>query len=52
MDLGSNTFLIIILAMFAIAVYAAVSGIIPLAILFALFGVGGLAARFAVKKKK
>ena len=52
MDLRSNTFLIIIIAMFAIAAFAVFEGIIPLAVVFALFGVGGLAARLSVKKKK
>ena len=52
MDLRSNSFLIVTIAMFAIAVYAFVEGIPLLGILFALFGVGGLAARFAAKKKK
>ena len=52
MDFSSNTFLIITLAMFAIAVFAAVEGIIPLAVVFMLFGVGGLLVRYTVKKKK
>ncbi len=52
MDFSSNTFLIITLAMFAIAVFAAVEGIIPLAVVFTLFGVGGLLVRYTVKKKK
>lgn len=52
MDVRSNTFLIITIAMFAIAVFAVIQGIIPLAVLFALFGVGGLLVRYSVKKKK
>ena len=52
MDFSSNTFLIITIAMFAIAVFAVVEGWIPIAILFALFGVGGLLVRYTVKKKK
>ncbi|MBR3335204.1 MAG: hypothetical protein IKG23_13015 [Clostridia bacterium] len=52
MDFGSNTFLIITIAMFAIAAFAFVQGIVPLGILFALFGVGGLLVRYTVKKKK
>ena len=51
MDFGSNTFLIITIAMFAIAAFAVVQGIIPLAVLFALFGVGGLLVRYTVKKR-
>ena len=50
MDFSSNTFLIITLAMFAIAAFAVVQGIIPLAVVFALFGVGGLLVRFKTKK--
>ena len=52
MDFKSTTFLIIILAMFAIAAYAFIEGIIVLGVLFALFGVGGLLVRFSVGKKK
>ena len=52
MDFSSNTFLIITLAMFAIAVFAVVEGWIPIAVVFALFGVGGLLVRYTVKKKK
>ncbi|MER2139762.1 MAG: hypothetical protein ABS965_06530 [Succiniclasticum sp.] len=52
MDFRSPTFLIITLAMFAIAAYAFIVGIIPLGIIFALFGVGGLLVRFTVRKKK
>ena len=35
-----------------IAIFAVVEGIIPLAVVFALFGVGGLMVRYTVKKKK
>ena len=52
MDFSSNTFLFITIAMFAIAVFAVAEGWIPVAILFALFGVGGLLVRYTVKKKK
>ena len=52
MDFSSNTFLIITLAMFAIAIFAVAEGIIPLAVIFALFGVGGLLVRYTVRKKK
>lgn len=52
MDFGSNTFLIITIAMFLIAVFAIVQGLIPIGIVFALFGVGGLLVRYTVKKKK
>ena len=52
MDFGSNTFLIITIAMFVIAVFAIVQGLVPIGILFALFGVGGLLVMYSVKKKK
>ena len=52
MDFRSPSFLIVTIAMFAIAVFAVVEGWIPIAILFALFGVGGLLVRYTVKKKK
>ena len=52
MDFSSNTFLIITIAMFAIAVFAFVEGLIPIGILFTAFGVGGLLVRYSVKKKK
>ena len=52
MDFSSGSFLVITLAMFAIAIFAVVEGIIPLAVVFALFGVGGLMVRYTVKKKK
>ena len=52
MDFSSNSFLIVTLAMFAIAVFAAVEGWIPIAVIFVLFGVGGLLVRYTVKKKK
>ena len=40
MDFSSNSFLIVTLAMFAIAVFAVVEGWIPIAVIFVLFGVG------------
>ena len=52
MDVKSNTFLIITIAMFAIAVFAFVEGLIPIGILFIAFGVGGLLVRYSIKKKK
>ena len=52
MDFSSNSFLIVTLAMFAIAVFAVVEGWIPIAVIFVLFGVGGLLVRHTVKKKK
>ena len=52
MDFSSNSFLIVTLAMFAIAVLAVVEGWIPIAVIFVLFGVGGLLVRYTVKKKK
>ena len=52
MDFSSDTFLIITLAMFAIAIFAVAEGWIPVAVIFALFGVGGLLVRYTVKKKK
>ena len=52
MDFSSNSFLIVTLAMFAIAAFAVVEGWIPIAVIFVLFGVGGLLVRYTVKKKK
>ena len=52
MDFSSNSFLIVTLAMFASAVLAVVEGWIPIAVIFVLFGVGGLLVRSTVKKKK
>ena len=52
MDFSSNSFLIVTLAMFAIAVFAVAEGWIPIAVIFVLFGVGGLLVRHTVKKKK
>ena len=52
MDFSSNSFLIVTLAMFAIAAFAVVEGWIPIAVIFVLFGVGGLLVRHTVKKKK
>ena len=52
MDFSSNSFLIVTLAMFAIAVFVVVEGWIPIAVIFVLFGVGGLLVRYTVKKKK
>ncbi len=51
MDFRSKSFLTITIAMFAIAVLALVEGLIPVAVVFALFGVGGLLVRYKVKKK-
>ena len=51
MDFSSNSFLIVTLAMIAIAVFAVVEGWIPIAVIFVLFGVGGLLVRYKVKKK-
>lgn len=50
MDLRSKSFLAVTIILFAIAVFAFVEGLIPIGILFALFGIGGLLARFLVKK--
>ncbi len=50
MDCTSNSFLMVTLAMFATAALAVVQGIIPLAVPFALFGIGGLLARYKMKK--
>ena len=52
MDFSSNSFLIVTLAMFAIAVLAVVEGWIPIAVIFVLFVVGGLLVRYTVKKKR
>ena len=52
MDVKSNTFLIITIAMFAIAVFAFVEGLIPIGILFTAFGVGGWLVRYSITKKK
>ena len=49
-DIRSKTFLFIILAMFAIAALAFVEDWLPIAILFALFGLGGLLMRYSAKK--
>ena len=51
MDLRSKSFLAVSLILLAIAVFAFVEGLIPVGIIFAVFGVGGLLARFMVKKK-
>ncbi len=50
MDFRSGSFLAVTIILFAIAVYALVQGLIPLAVLFAAFGVGGLLVRHKVKK--
>ena len=51
MDLRSKSFLAVSIILLAIAVYAFVQGLIPVGILFAVFGLGGLAARHLSKKK-
>ena len=50
MDLRSKSFLAVSLILLVIAVFAFVNGLIPVGILFAVFGAGGLLARFLVKK--
>ena len=50
MDLRSKSFLAVSLILLAIAVFAFVEGLIPVGIIFAVFGTGGLLARFLVKK--
>ena len=50
MDLKSNYFLVISIILLAIAVYGFVQGLIPVGIIFAVFGVGGLLLRFMPKK--
>ena len=51
MDLRSRSFLIVTLILIAIAVFALVEGLIPVAVLFAIFGAGGLVVRYLAKKK-
>ena len=50
MDLRSKSFLAVTIILIAIAVFALVQGFIPVAILFAIFGAGGLLVRFLAKK--
>ena len=50
MDLRGKSFLIITIILFAIAVFAFFQGLIPIGILFAVFGMGGLLVRFLAKK--
>ena len=50
MNFRSKSFLAVTIALFAIAVFAIVEGLIPIAVLFAAFGVGGLVVRHMAKK--
>ena len=50
MDFRSKSFLAVVIIMFAIAVFAVVQGIVPLAVIFAAFGVGGLLVWHKAKK--
>lgn len=52
MDVRSKSFLAIIIILFAIAAFAFAEGLIPIGILFAVFGAGGLIVRYSVKNKK
>ena len=49
--LKSKSFLVVAIALAGIAVYAFAEGLIPVGILFAVFGAGALLVWFAANKK-
>ncbi len=50
MDFRSYSFLGVTVSLFAIAAFALSQGMIPFAVMFAVFGTGGLLVRHTAKK--